>query len=473
LDFEDVLAYYSKSQVKEEVTAYCKGRWVALEGLQRSGGRAFLRYTRGGKPLTMNEPEDVDSLLKRFRFFKPRTIYASVNSYEKLENREDTENPTNIIKSMPVWDVDASLDSWEYAVKASEIIIERLDKEKLSRSVYLKWSGRGIHIHIHEEAFSKEILKEHNPLDISFSVVEYVLRRSKGQLVKVAEEAPKTEDRTLKVENKMDIKRVFTAPLSLHRQLDLCCVCFKPNDIHNFTPEWADIENFRHDPSWKTYEEGEGDQLAVKALAEIGGYDGWPEKPRRIHVRVAGRRGKIVKETVVPEAAYKKLRRFQVMGLLQAARYYLVKGDIEKAKSFGLNRAIFYAWAKRYARDRLTRGGRRPRADVSRMQAAELRAEQIGNETAYLSPRGWFMIGDTEQSARDYDQQIASRIESAAVPYEEAWSAAIRYLKSFPRDVLVDQQKFYKEVYRPVRDSFHEIIRRRSKIGEQRTLDGY
>ena len=34
------------------------------------------------------------------------------------------------------------------------------------------------------------------------------------------------------------------------------------------------------------------------------------------------------------------------MALLQAASYYLLKGDLNRAKSFGLNRAIFYAWAK-------------------------------------------------------------------------------------------------------------------------------
>mgnify|MGYP000394959768 CR=1 FL=1 len=178
------------------------------------------------------------------------------------------------------------------------------------------------------------------------------------------------------------------------------------------------------------------------------------------------------KEAAVAESAYKKLGRFQVMGLLQAARYYLIKGDMERAKSFGLNRAIFYAWAKRYARDRLTRGKRRAERAV-RTHAGDLRAEQIGNETAYLSPRGWFIIGRTEQSASDYDQQIAKRIEAAAVPYEDAWTTAIRYLKSFPRETLIDQQKFYKEVYRPVRDSFHTMIKRKSKIGEQRTLDGY
>ena len=467
MDFEDVLAHYSKIQVKDEVAAYCRGRWVALEGVERSGGRAFLRYTRRGVPLTINDPEDVNSLLRRFRFFKPRTIYASVNSYGKLENRENLENPANIAWSMPVWDVDASLDSWEYAVKASEVIVNCLDKEGISRSVYLKWSGRGIHIHVHEKAFSKNLLEKHNPLDVAFSVVEYVLRKTKDQLVKIAAKAPQTGDRLLRVENKMDIKRVFTAPLSLHRQLDLCCVCFKQNDIYNFSPEWARVEKYRHDPSWKFYEEGEGDILAEKALAEIGGYDGWPESPKVRHRRVSMEAGK----AAVAEPTYKKLGRFQVMGLLQAARYYLIKGDVERAKSFGLNRAIFYAWAKRYARDRLT-GGRRARA-AAKTHIGDLRVEQIGNETAYLSPRGWFMIGGSEQSAKDYDQQIAKRIEAAAVPYEDAWAAAIRYLKSFPRDVLVDQQRFYKEAYKPVRDSFHKIIKRRSKIGEQRTLDGY
>lgn len=138
MDYEEVLEHYSKPQVKDEITAYCRGKWVALEGLQRNGGRAFLRYTRGGVPLTINEPEDVTLLLKKFRFFKPRTIYASINSYRRLENQENTDNPANIVKSMPLWDVDASLESWEHAVKASEVIVERLDKEGISRSVYLK-----------------------------------------------------------------------------------------------------------------------------------------------------------------------------------------------------------------------------------------------------------------------------------------------------------------------------------------------
>ena len=472
MDFKEVLTYYSKPQVKEEIAAYCRRRWVALEGVYPDGGRAFLRYSRRGNPLSISEPKNVDLLLKRFKFFKPRTIYASVNSYKILENRENTEDPENIVRSMPIWDVDASLESWEYALKASEIIVECLDKEGVSRSVFLKWSGRGVHIHVNSCAFSQKLLKRHNPLDVAFSVVEYILRKSRTQLAKLAEKAPRIGDRELKIENKMDLKRVFTAPLSLHRQLDLCCVCFKQDDIQNFSPDWAKIEICRHDPSWKIYEEGEGDQLASKAIAEIGGYDGYPQAPRRRHRKVSTEIKKPPIK-VEKEIKHRKIGRFQVMGLLQAARYYLLKGDIERAKSFGLNRAIFYAWAKRYARDRLVAIRRGAGAATDRMVAADLKIERVGDETAYLSPNGWFMIGGTEQSARDYDRQIAKRIEAAAIRYEDAWKAAINYLRSFPKDVLVNQQKFYKEVYRPIRDSFHLKIKHGSKVGEQRTLDGY
>jgi len=467
LEFKDVLAYYSKPQVRDEITAYCSGRWIALEGIQRGGGRAFLRYTRKGVPLTISKPEDIDVLLNRFRFFKPRTFYASVNLYEKLENQDDTGKSSNIVSSTPIWDVDADIETWEYAIKASEIIVDRLEKEGISSSVYLKWSGRGIHIHIHEGAFSKRMLEKYNPLDVSFSIVEYILKKTKSQLIELAEKTPLKGERPLRVENKMDIKRVFTAPLSLHRQLDLCCVCFKPNAICDFSPEWAEIERFRHDPSWRDYEDGEGDDLAKRALAEIGGYDGWAEAPRRKHTYISAE--KRVAETLT--SSYRKLGRFQVMGLLQAARYYLIKGDLERAKSFGLNRAIFYAWAKRYARDRLTRGG--SRLGAGRERPSEVEAEQIGNETAYLSNNGWFIIGGTEQSPRDYDLQIARRIEAASIPYSEAWKAAIKYLEGFSRDVLLDQQRFYREAYLPVRDKFHMVIDRMSKMGRQRTLDGY
>ncbi|RLF10412.1 MAG: hypothetical protein DRJ98_06160 [Thermoprotei archaeon] len=467
MDYEEVLAYYSRPEVKEEVVSYCRGRWVALEGEEKEG-RVFLRYwRRGERPITIDTTEDLEKLIKRFKGLKPRTFYASINLYAKLELAEDLDKPFNITFTSPVWDVDASLESWRQALDAAETIVSKLEKEGVEESLFLKWSGRGIHVHIHERAFSPDLLAKHNPLDVAFSVVEYVLRSVKSELKKIASLAP-TGDRPLKVENKIDLKRVFTAPLSLHRKLDLCCVCFKPDKLISFHPDWARPESFKHDPSWRKYEEGEGDKLAEKALVEVGGYDGWPG-----YVKTGQARTVVEAEEVRPatihglKAPTGRLGRFQVMGLLQAARYYLVTGDLEKAKSFGLNRAVFYAWAKRYARDRLLQPRRR--ATLTTYVHGEKKMEQIGDEGAYLSPRGWFAIGDMEQKPSDYDRQIAKRIE-AIIPYEEAWKAALDYLRNFPRTTLLDQQRFYDEVYRPVRDDFLSVIKRKRR-GSQATLD--
>jgi len=470
LNYEEVLAYYSRLHVKSEISAYCRSRWAALEGLEQKNERLFLRYwRRGTRPLTINTSEDLDEAFKRFRILRPRTVYASINLYHRLEVAADAENPSNIIKSTPIWDVDASLDSWEYALKAAEIIVSHMEKEGLDRSVYLKWSGRGIHLHIHEEAFSQKLLDKHNPLDVAFSVVEYVLRRGRNGLINLAAKAPQSADRPLRIENKIDLKRVFTAPLSLHRSLDLCCVCFKPNNLYDFNREWARPESYHHDESWKAYEEGEGDRLAEKALAEVGGCDGWSGAPKIKLERTALQAETATTEAVTKMVSHRELGRFQVMGLLQAARYYLVAGNLERAKSFGLNRAVFYAWAKRYSRDKLIQ----PREGTGAFakHVDDRKIEQIGDEAAYVSPKGWFIIGNVEQKPSDYDRQIAKRVETNAIPYDDAWITAIEYLKGFPRTTLLDQQRFYKEIYSPVRDTFHILMMRRRKAGQQKTLD--
>jgi len=150
--------------------------------------------------------------------------------------------------------------------------------------------------------------------------------------------------------------------------------------------------------------------------------------------------------------------RFQVMALLQAARYYLVKGDVERAKSFGLNRAIFYAWAKKSGKP-IPHRKRAAGASAPSIPSHAREMEALGDENAYVNEDGFFVIGNEVQRPEDYDREIARRIEDF-VPYEEAWNAALEYLRSFPRDVLLDQRKFYERVYLPVRDRFDEIIRR-------------
>ncbi len=154
-----------------------------------------------------------------------------------------------------------------------------------------------------------------------------------------------------------------------------------------------------------------------------------------------------------------KVGRFQVMALLQAARYFLLKGDLERAKSFGLNRAIFYAWAKRSGGR--VRTHRAAGASAPSIPKVAREIEQLGDERAYVSDDGFFIIGDEVQRPEDYDEQVVRKIE-AVVPYDRAWNAALNYLRSFPADYLLDQRKFYERVYLPVRDRFEELVRSRS-----------
>jgi len=459
LDYDEVLSYYSKELVRREISEYCRGRWVALEAPSQEK-RTFFRY-KGKEPLKVDREEDLEAVLKRFRFFKPRTFYATANVYGRLDSKEDLEDPGNIVFSSPIWDVDNELDKWKLTLEAARSIVEEIEKAGVLKSTFIKWSGRGCHVHIHERAFSPELLEKHNPLDVSYSVVEYILRRVEDRIKELAKSSEKAE-RPLTVENDMDLKRVFTVPLSLHRSLDLAAICLKPDQINDFSLDWVKPSELKHNKDWREYEVGEADDLAEKALAEVGGYF----KARRV--------GMVRRRAEMPTAGgrgregYKrkaKIGRFQVMGLLQAARYYVLKGNLDKAKSFGLNRAIFYAWAKRTgggagrraARARFTKPA--AKAEVKEVERLE---EHVGDEVAYLSKEGFFAIGDQVQRPEDYDRQIAGKIDPV-IPYDKAWNAAIRYVSTFPSEVLLDQRGFFEKVYKPVRDKFLEIIEKGEK----------
>ena len=141
------------------------------------------------------------------------------------------------------------------------------------------------------------------------------------------------------------------------------------------------------------------------------------------------------------------------MALLQAARYYLLYNDVEKAKSFGLNRAIFYAWAKH--RSGYRRAPRHAVEQQTRLGLYGVREQvfRVGDEEAFISPNGWFMIGGKEQRPEDYDREIAAKI-SSVTSYQDAWKKAIDYLSRFDKRMLESQREFYEKIYKPVRDTF-------------------
>ena len=270
-----VVAHYNRKEVQEEIAKFSKGRWVALhcETRDTKGRPYLLRYQRaprkGKVPLTTNNPEDVLTLLRRFEKLRPRTFYASVSVYKELAYPEHVRSMDNIVFCLPTWDIDNVIEKWEATIAAAKEIVNFLSSEGVSESVFLNWSGNGAHVHIHHRAFSTELLRKINPLDAAYAVVEYVIGKLRPRYVEIAE---KHEARKLSIENEMDLQRVFTCPLSLHRSLNLAAVCFSPNMISEFTPEWASVERYRHWNKWDTFEIGEADHLAEKAYQVVGAY---------------------------------------------------------------------------------------------------------------------------------------------------------------------------------------------------------
>ncbi len=450
---ELVRKHYGRPEVREVIAEYCRGRWVALEG-NVDGRRVFIRYL-SGKPLTIKSGIDVPSLITRYSHLNVRTFYATLNKYEDLSTTEALEDLSNILSTTPFWDIDTELSKWRYAVEAAELIIDFLEREGVSKSVYVIWSGEGIHVRLSEHAFSKELLSKHHPLDTAFAVVEYVLRSLKDKLDRLHKES----GGVLKVENLVDIKRVFTVPLSLHRKLDKVAICLKPDDLTSFDPSWADVSNFRSRYAWREYVEGEADALASKALRNVG----TSVKTAQLGIKSTRVGKREVRRREVISRGGAELGRFQVMALLQAARHYLLTGDLDKAKSFGLNRAIFYAWAKHYGR---FYAGRRVSSLARKIRSVSTGEEvpegsrklvKVAGEEVFISPRGYCVMGGKEQLPEDYDRNVVDKIE-AIIPYDVAWEAAIKYLSKFPKHVLTDPRKFFDKVYKPVRDSFIEKV---------------
>jgi len=156
--------------------------------------------------------------------------------------------------------------------------------------------------------------------------------------------------------------------------------------------------------------------------------------------------------------------RFQIMAMLQAARADELGFSLRQAKSWGLNRAIFYAAAKRGFKQ----GGRKP---AGRGKGAKERLVRVGkpfllgNEMAYRFRRGgrtYFTIGGELQTENDFERSIEARFGNA---FSRAWKEALAVVRQYPKEVLLSQTRFFSEVYRPRRD---ELASRWTEMSEKK-----
>lgn len=143
--------------------------------------------------------------------------------------------------------------------------------------------------------------------------------------------------------------------------------------------------------------------------------------------------------------------RFQVMATLQAARAKVLGLPLSSAKSWGLNRAIWYAAAKR----RLTSTvapAKTEKPDKAKKPKVVTEEFWLGSDKAYrVAGRGrpQFTIGGQVQTPQDFERQIVRRF---AGTFRQAWGEASKIIAAYPKEVLNSQEAFYSTVYRPRRD---------------------
>jgi len=263
---EVLVEHYSREDVLREIVKYCSGRWSAFL-IEDVEGSKIVRYDRRDfRPILLDSVEKFRSYLK---ILPIRTVYGTIHFYKKIERFEDVKDLKNIIASEPVWDIDNRILEWRKTVQAAKIVYSFLENEGVRKSVYIKWSGEGIHVHLNRNSISEEVYKKIHPLDVAYSVVEYVKR-------KVEEKIHGLNCASLMVENKIDPQRLFTAPLTFHKSLNVVTVCINPENLDDFTIEYVDPRNYVHYYGWDRFVKGEADQLVFKA------YEGYRPISKRI-----------------------------------------------------------------------------------------------------------------------------------------------------------------------------------------------
>jgi hypothetical protein len=137
------------------------------------------------------------------------------------------------------------------------------------------------------------------------------------------------------------------------------------------------------------------------------------------------------------------------MSLLQAARAYVLGLPLESAYSWGLNRSIFIAAAKRGFKG--GSGSGRGNHGV-RGSSKGKNTYSLGDDMAYKTEKDGvllFTIGGRIQTKEEFDKRIKARFGKN---FPAAWKEALRYVKGFDKDVLLSSDEFFRVVYKPVRD---------------------
>lgn len=155
----------------------------------------------------------------------------------------------------------------------------------------------------------------------------------------------------------------------------------------------------------------------------------------------------------MPRGHTLRINRFTVMAMLQAARARRLGLSEDSAYSWGLNRAIFYAAAKRG----FSGGGGGGAGGGKGGGPAKPPPKDVfylGRDFAYRdpdNPKLVFVLGGKPQTEAEFRAKIASRFGSAR-NFAKAWKEATQIVSEADEELLKSGETFYSQVYKPRRD---------------------
>ncbi len=153
----------------------------------------------------------------------------------------------------------------------------------------------------------------------------------------------------------------------------------------------------------------------------------------------------------MPEVRALRINRFTVMAMLQAARARHLGLQEDAAYSWGLNRAIWYAAAKRGFSGG---GGGSGGSGGGEAKAKPGNVYYLGQDFAYRDPESrdlLFTLGGKAQTPEEFQSKIASRFGGRA-NFRKAWDEAMTIVSGAGDDLLKSGETFYSMVYKPRRD---------------------
>ena len=135
------------------------------------------------------------------------------------------------------------------------------------------------------------------------------------------------------------------------------------------------------------------------------------------------------------------------MTLLQAARAYVLGLPLDSAYSWGLNRAIFIAAAKRGFK------GGSGSSGTGDPSLGRKDTYSLGDDVAFkveIYGTLLFTIGGKVQTPEEFDKRVKARFGDE---FPAAWKEALAYVRGFDKKTLLSGDDFFRIVYKPVRDS--------------------